>query len=217
MKNKTNSLKFPNIDYFLKKVIGESRGVWDAPHYFDKDGLQVCRCCVDFADTGRWPSRTECNWPSVEFDEQCVKRIDGSPGYGTFDYTESGKDEAGDILYMLDHWGEPWYPADCISNTGCLWGGWAPWPYWEDAGPCCLEDGTCTECTPFVCGLHMGDPGGTSSCEATGSCCFQNGNCEELTKCKCEKKNGAFWDEGSDCGPNNPCGPAAPTDKRGGK
>lgn len=229
-KNKTNSLNFPNIDYFSRKVIGESRGVWDPPFDFDATALNACRCCVEFSDTGEWPeNRPEdnlyCNWPSVNMDYFCTHRINGTSGLGHFNYTQTGTDNIKDILYMLDNWGKPFYPASCLTDPHCSWyPGGDPWPYWEDTtGSCCLPDGTCATTTPLVCGLHNGDFGTSPSCERKGSCCFQGGEgCEELTECECEKAEGSSWhDDGGDCGQGgggNPCGsPAAPPDIGKGK
>jgi len=223
-KNKTNSLKFPNIDYFSRKVISESRGTWDPPESFNKEAVGVCRCCVEFAQTGEWPSEDPaCNDPSIDFDKFCTRRIDGSRGLGHFDYTQSGRDSVDDLLYILDHWEEPFYPASCLTDIGCSWGDGTTdvWPMWQDAMPCCVEgdllpgdsgelDYECEFSTPLVCQLHDGNPIG--SCEELGSCCRQGGGCEVMTECQCQMQDGSqcggvcYWVGGTDCDQSNPCG-----------
>jgi hypothetical protein len=202
------------------KSIGQNRGTWEPPQTFNKEVLRVCSCCIEFADTGEWPSGPECNQPSVDFDAHCVKRINGTPGYGTFNYTQANNevgDTVEDLLYMLDHFGEPFYPASCLTDVNCSWEGGDHWPYWQDPEPCCLPEGNCANTTPLVCNLHGGNTGGSSSCEATGSCCFQSGDCKVITECECEKLEGNSWNEGGNCGQgggNNPCNPSiAPPQK----
>ena len=214
--------KFPNIDYFLKKANGESgqeRGEFFTE--FNKEVVKNCRCCILFEKSGEWPE--DCEWGGKT--QFCAPTDDNPYGKNWFDYTDTGGTNINDLLYILDHFGETFYMAQCLRDPLCsrFGPGGSVWPYWEDAGSCCLPDGTCATTTPLVCGLHNGDFGISPSCERKGSCCFQGSEgCEELTECECEKAKGSSWhDDGGDCGQGgggNPCGsPAAPTDKSGGK
>lgn len=76
-----------------------------------------------------------------------------------------------------------------------------------DSGACCLSDGTCEECSEFVCdlvgGVYEGDGTDceTTLCEGWGACCFADYGCEDLTASDCDALGGAYQGDGTVCGP----------------
>lgn len=164
--------KLGNRSRFNDRAFG---GVWDPPETFNEDALNVCRCCMEFDQNGVWPSGSQCNWPSVNLDQFCPTTISGTRGYGVFDYVKTDYKKgntAEDLIYIKGHWGEPFYPASCLTDINCTWVNFdKPWPWGEQSTACCLPNRTCAEATPLVCDLHGGNSvysGG--SCETGNPC-----------------------------------------------
>ena len=83
-------------------------------------------------------------------------------------------------------------------------------------GACCLWSGVCVEeVTEEECGCLCGTfQGGGTVCgefcefepDTTGACCLPEAVCEELAPCKCERREGLYHGDGTDC-ESVPCEP----------